>query len=71
MTKTSTQRLLDLAKQDLAEARDNLIRARAASVGRDIYAQCGQSTQSLLEIIQGYENWEIQALEVVALAEKL
>ena len=64
-------RLLELARQDLAMARDNLYRARMAAKGIDISQQWGQSGESLAEIIAGYENWEASELRTVAEAERL
>ncbi len=64
-------RLVELAKQDLANARDNLYRARSAANGRDADLQWGQSGQTLNEIIRGYEDWEREALKALAQAEEM
>lgn len=64
------ERLVELAKRDLSEARDNLFRARAAAKGCDPTEEWGQSGQTLNEIIAGYEAWEQEALETLKEAEK-
>lgn len=64
-------RLIELAKQDLANAQDNLYRARCASRGGDPNAQWGQSGQTLNEIIAGYAQWESEALATLAEARRL
>jgi hypothetical protein len=61
-------RLIELAKQDLARARDNLWRARSAARGRDVSAQWGQSGETLAEIIAEYERGEADALKTLAQA---
>lgn len=64
-------RLLKLAKDDLSNARDNLIRARMAARGVDPSKHWGQSGQTLNEIIANYEQWERDALAAVKEAERL
>lgn len=66
-----TNRLLELAKQDLANARDNLARARLAAQAHPVDEQWGQSGQTLGEIIAGYEDWERTALQAVHKAEAI
>ena len=64
------QYLVELAKNDLANARDNLYRANAAAAGRDPNAQYGTSGKTLLQIIDGYRKWEAKALAALREAEK-
>ena len=64
-------RLLQLARNDLASARDNLIRARGATTGFDATKEWGESGQTLNQIIAGYEQWEREALVAVKQAEVL
>lgn len=64
-------RLVELAKQDLANAQDNLYRARAAARGCDATIQWGRSGQTLNEIIAGYEKWESEAQTALEEARRL
>lgn len=64
-------RLVELANQDLANAQDNLYRARMAARGYDATAQWGQSGQTLAEIIAGYEEWEAKAKATLEQAQSL
>lgn len=54
-------RLVELAQADLANAQDNLYRARSAAKGCDINAEWGKSGTTLGEIIKGYEDWVTEA----------
>lgn len=56
------ERLVKLAESDLSNARDNLARARSASLRHDPTLQWGNSGQTLNQIIAGYEEWEQEAL---------
>jgi len=58
-------RLVDLAKQDLGAARDNLARARCAARGCDPRKEWGRSGQTLNQIISGYKQWESDALDAL------
>ncbi len=62
--------LLNLAKQDLGAARDNLQRARQAAKHHDPSKEWGASGRTLAEIIAGYEAWEAKALEAVKAAKE-
>ena len=62
---------LQLAKNDLSNARDNLRRARIVASNCDPSKPWKESGQTLNEIITGYEQWEQEALEAVKQAESL
>ena len=64
-------RLLKLAKDDLARAEDNLYRARHAARWMDAGKPYGQSEKTLNEIIAEYEQGVRQAEETVKQAEAL
>jgi hypothetical protein len=59
------KRLVELAERDVAEARDNLARAQAASHRCDVNAQWGQSGRTLAQLITDYQNWEREALQAL------
>jgi hypothetical protein len=65
MKDTTKERLIQLAKQDLANASDNLYRAKMAAQGRDTSMEWGHSGQSLQSIIDGYQEWHDHAAEVL------
>ena len=65
------ERLVQLAKQDVRNAQDNLARARSAARFHDPTRQWGQSGETLNQIISGYEKWEQDALAVLAHAEAM
>lgn len=57
--------LIEIAEAYLANAQDNLYRARMAARAVDASAQYGQSGRTLNQIIAGYEEWEREALEAL------
>ena len=63
-------RLLRLAESDLANARDNLFRARNAAKHCNSQGAWGASGKTLTQIIAGYEEWEREALEAVEQAKR-
>ena len=65
MTEETRNALMKLAEQDRANAADNLWRARAASRGCDPTKPYGQNTQTLNEIIAGYQDWHDKATAVI------
>lgn len=65
MFDTIEPRLVELAEQDLASAKDNLHRAKAAAEGCDSAAPWGEAGATLDDIIAGYEMWAAIALETL------
>lgn len=71
MTPENKKRLIELAKNDVGSAANNLYRAKAAARGRDTSLEWGQSGNSLQSIIDGYQKWYDEAQAMVAELEKL
>lgn len=63
-------RLVELAENDLAQAKDNLYRAKCAVGWCDPNQPYGQSGQTLNDIIAGYERWIIEAEATVKQAQE-